>query len=416
MPNTELEIKLKQIPFSTSQQNDTIDGKLGNFRGLKIFSNTEIPNPDPTIKKDQLYDFAISTTEPDVATSSVTVESQPAVLIPASGTITLTSVQVGDTVQVNGLIYTAVNTGTNTTGGFAAGAGDDQADAVELRKAIRTDTRTATVPGGIVTGFSGNVIDIFATIPGTVGNAITLVQISGTMVTSGSGTLTGGIDADFVIINNLKYTAVNRSVPFDFTQFHSQASDSDTAADLNRAINGDSRKGFFGDVSATVSAAVVTLSQTKGGTGGNTTPITTSDDAVLNIPAGNLFTGGGATGPVTVNIASRSVEISEKIGDNPIKITGFFTGLLNDTTSTFHAIPKVEDAENIEYDLFYTAVGTGSITVDLFVVSVEAPEGLNAPIFPVLPNSIDPIQIEVVQRTSTGKRRVYDYFMISTQT
>jgi len=87
--------------------------------------------------------------------------------------------------------------------------------------------------------------------------------------------------------------------------------------------------------------------------------------------------------------------------------------LTNDTTAALFAIPKVNNNGNIDYDLIYTAVGAGAVTMDLDIVTLEVPVGATAPTFPVLENITDPVQVFSVLRESTGVVKIYDYFMLS---
>ncbi len=419
MVATEIEITIVEVPFSKTQVDSTVQGRLGGFRGIDIFHNSDKPNPDPAVRKTQLYDYVVASTEQDGnATATIEVKSTPDVKTTATGTITLSGVSLGDTVSINGLIYTASDTKSNDRDGKFLLTDFDTTTASELFKTIFKDRRTGTVATGVGTSHivPTNIVTVNSKVGGPIGNTITLVEISSSLATSGSGTLSGGLDADFVKVNGITYTAVT-GTKSNNQEFSVDGSFTDIATDLALSITNNQIQGTIGNVTATNAAAIVTCVQNTGGAIGNDTTITTSDDAVLDIPDTGLFSGAADTGPVTVNVACKSVDITEKIGDNPVQFVGFFTGIKNDSTATFRAIQKVGDQTVTEYDIIYTAVGdTPGITVDLFVVSIESPEGVKAPIFPVLPDSIDPIQINVVQRTSTGTRRIYDYFMLSTQT
>lgn len=107
--------------------------------------------------------------------------------IHATGTITLANVQAGDTVTINGFVFTAVT-------GLAADMtefsidGDDVTDAAEL-----SNTINARHPDVITTSVA-NVVTLTAIQPGSIGSSITLSETSVAMVLSGP-TLAGGVDA-----------------------------------------------------------------------------------------------------------------------------------------------------------------------------------------------------------------------------
>lgn len=404
MPTSQVDVTTKSIDESTSQQNTTVTGALAFFRGTTVHAVDTVPNPSSSIKKTNDYDFLISSVA-DAATGTVTSAS-PVANTFATGTATLTSVIATDTVTINGLIYLAVS-GTASEGEFDID-GDDNANAIELRNAINTDTRSGTL-GDLTATASTNVVTATTDVSGTGGNAITLTSQDGTIVVSGSGTLTGGVTADTVTINGLVYTAV-AGAKSDNTEFSIDSTDTATATDLAASVTADTRTGTLGDVIAESAVAIVTLTQTLGGTGGNATTLVSSDGTRLAV-SGATFSG-GTDGPVTVNIASRSITVSKSIG-TPVSVSSFFTSLTNDTTADFFAIPKENKNGNIDYDLIYTAVGAGAVTLDLNIVTLEVPVGATAPTFPVLPNITDPVQVFSVLRNTTGLVKIYDYFMLS---
>jgi len=404
MPTSQVDVTTKSIDESTSQQNTTATGALAFFRGTTVQPVDSVPNPSSSIKTTNDYDFLIASVA-DAATGTVTSAS-PVANTFATGTATLVSVIATDTVTINGLIYLAVS-GTASEGEFDID-GDDAANAIELRNAINTDTRTGTT-GDLTATASTNVVTATTDVAGTAGNAITLTSQDATITVSGAGTLTGGVTADIVTINGLIYTAV-AGVKADNTQFSIDSTDTATALDLSLSITADTRTGTLGDVIAVSAAAVVTCTQTLGGTAGNATTLTSSDGTRLAV-SGATFSG-GTDGPITVNIASRSITVAKSIG-TPVKTASFFTSLTNDTTAAFFAFPKVNKNGNIDYDLIYTAVSAGAVTLDLTIVTLEVPIGATAPTFPVLPNITDPVQVFSVLRETTGLVKIYDYFMLS---
>lgn len=126
----------------------------------------------------------------DVATGTGTATA-------ASATITFATALAGDTVTVNGLVYTAVAGAKADNTEFSIDTSDDAAG-IDLQDSIENDTRdgaediVATENTGVVT----ITAEILIQSP-TDGNAITLVSSNGTrLAVTGSGTLAGGVDGD----------------------------------------------------------------------------------------------------------------------------------------------------------------------------------------------------------------------------
>jgi hypothetical protein len=112
----------------------------------------------------------------------------------AMGTVVFTGVgTVGDTVTINGVVFTAIAAGATpaNTGQFALGT-TAATTAANLLAAARTNNSA----GVTVLNFSltGATITVSANAPGTAGNAYTLAKTS-TAVTVSGATLTGGAAA-----------------------------------------------------------------------------------------------------------------------------------------------------------------------------------------------------------------------------
>lgn len=113
--------------------------------------------------------------------------------VAADGTVTLASAQAGDTVTVNGLVYTAVAGAKSDNTEFSIDTSDTAA-ATDLADSITNDTRTGT-KYDVTAESAAAVVTITATEVGSGGNDITLVSSNGTrLAVSGAGTLTGGVD------------------------------------------------------------------------------------------------------------------------------------------------------------------------------------------------------------------------------
>ena len=108
----------------------------------------------------------------------------------ATGTVTLVGVLAGDTVTINGLVYTAVAGAKANNTQFSID-GTDNADATDLADSIANDSRTGTTLDVTATATT-NVVTVEETIGGTGGNAITLVSSNGTRLAVSGAILSGG--------------------------------------------------------------------------------------------------------------------------------------------------------------------------------------------------------------------------------
>lgn len=217
----------------------------------------------------------------------------------ATGTVTAASVQAADTVTINGLVYTAVAGAKADNTEFSIDTGDNEC-ATDLAASITADGRAGTT-GDTTAVAVGAVVTITTDVAGTGGNAITLVSSNGTrLAVSGSGTLTGGVNADTITANGLVYTAV-AGAKANNTQFSIDTSNNAAATDFADSVNNDVRAGTLNDLTAAVVTDTVTLTQTVAGAGGNATTLASSSDAVRLIISGATFSGGVDADTVTVN-------------------------------------------------------------------------------------------------------------------
>ena len=93
-------------------------------------------------------------------------------LVAASGTVTLVAVLAGDTVTINGLVYTAV-AGVKSDNTEFSIDGTDTVDAADLVDSITNDNaRQGTLADLIPTNVLG-VVTLFSTAIGAAGNAVT---------------------------------------------------------------------------------------------------------------------------------------------------------------------------------------------------------------------------------------------------
>lgn len=115
----------------------------------------------------------------------------------ASATITCALVQAGDTVTINGVVFTAIANASTPSGdqfriGTGGGSTQNNACATNLA-AIINATTTTKVPGYVYATRSGAVVTVSARAPGLLGNMCTLVSSdAGRLAVTGSGNLAGG--------------------------------------------------------------------------------------------------------------------------------------------------------------------------------------------------------------------------------
>lgn len=219
---------------------------------------------------------------------------------------------------------------------------------------------------------------------------------------------------DTVTINGVTYTAVD-GTKANNTQFSRDGMVSEAIDDLIDSISNDTRTGTLpGTITPSRDAtqeAQANLITSLPGTEGNA--ITLAEASAGIEVSGATFTG-GMDGPVTENVAVRQVTVPNEVGGIPVQITSFLTGL-ETTRAEMHVIPIGNRNGVSEYDVFWSATGTGSITVDLTVVTVRAPSNQPPSTFPDLPDQDDPTAFEAVLREDNGIEKVYDCFYLSTQ-
>lgn len=120
----------------------------------------------------------------------------------ASATITLATVLAGDTVTINGLVYTAVAGAKANNTEFSID-GVDTVDATDLVDSITNDVRAGIEDFSAASGGTA-VVTITAEIlvqSPTEGNSITLVSSNGTrLAVTGSGFLAGGVNGDSLTV------------------------------------------------------------------------------------------------------------------------------------------------------------------------------------------------------------------------
>jgi len=115
-----------------------------------------------------------------------------------------------------------------------------------------------------------------------------VIKPSKMVYATGTAQCTSVIATDTITVNGLLYTAVSGD-PADDTQF-SIGTDTACATSLARAVNGDSRAGTLGDVSATSTGDTVTFTSDRDGYDGNA--VTLSQTGGTITLSGATFSGG----------------------------------------------------------------------------------------------------------------------------
>jgi hypothetical protein len=303
------------------------------------------------------------------ATGSVTINSVTPTK--ASGTITLasavanafatntaqcTSVIAGDTITVNGLLYTAVAGAKADDTEFSVDT-SDTACAADLADSINNDVRVGTL-GDVSASPSTDTVTLTTDVEGTAGDAVTLAETGGT-ITLGGATFSGGVDADTVTVNGLVYTAV-AGAKADDTEFSIDTSDDAAATDLADSITNDTRTGTLNDVTAASVTDTVTATQTVGGTEGDATTLVSSNGTRLAV-SGATFSGGLDDAEVTM-ITVDSVDImsgAETAGEDADALAAQVAANITAHTST----PN------------YTATANGAVITILAVTSDTSVNG-----------------------------------------
>jgi len=123
----------------------------------------------------------------------------------ATGNLVITTAIAGNTVTINGLLYTAVaGVKTNNTE-FSIDTGDNET-ALDLAASINADVRVGTF-GDVSANPVLSAVVLTQTVIGIAGNATTLASTGGTIAISGA-TFTGGVDfEEYIITFNSEITS-----------------------------------------------------------------------------------------------------------------------------------------------------------------------------------------------------------------
>ena len=135
------------------------------------------------------------------------ISSGAGTAVASSGTVTLAGVLAGDTVTIDGNVYTAV-TGAKVNNTEFSIDGTDTADAADLADSIVNDSRatnyTATSDAAVVTVTSTEALP-------SDGDAITLASSNGTRLAVSGATLSGGVDLDTLTLTFDAYDPASKT-------------------------------------------------------------------------------------------------------------------------------------------------------------------------------------------------------------
>ena len=188
------------------------------------------------------------------------------------------------------------------------------------------------------------------------------------------------------------------------------------ASGLLESISNDTRTGTLpGTVTRSLDPeeeARINLMTSLPDTEGNASTLATTATSCVDL-SGSTFTG-GTNGPVTEKVLVKQFTVTNAVRGIPVRKTSFLTGLAN-TRQEIQVIPTSNRNVVAQYDVFWYATGTGSVKVDLIVVTVRVPSTQPMATFPEVPTQNDPTALEAVLRADTGIENTYDCFSLVKQ-
>ncbi len=191
---------------------------------------------------------------------------------------------------------------------------------VGLTGTVELDTGAS----GSVDGISVDGVEIMS---GANATAIMSSVASNTFAT-GTATVDTILAGTTLTANGLVFTAV-AGIKTDFTEFSVLGTDGDVASDLAHSIHNDTRSGTSGDISASSSGAVATMTTDVSGTGGNAITLVSSSGTELAVSGSGTFTGGVTAETLTVNGNAYTC-----VSDTPSDFTEFSNAVDDDATAT----------------------------------------------------------------------------------
>ena len=260
------------------------------------FVATIVSRPDDYVKNINSSTTVTVVTQPNInvqATGTITVTGTPNVLTFATGSIAVTGTPVAEETFVVGA-QTFTFKAVRAVAGEVTIDADNTTQAGNIVLAITTDLATVTA-----SSTEGNV-SLAAATAGAAGNSLALTEAATGIAVSGAGFLTGGLDADTLVVFDQTFTfKIARAVTGDITV---DADNTQQAANIVTAITAD-----VAEVTATNLLGVVSLVAVEEapriGDGGNSIILTESATGIAVSGAGT-FTGGVNADTITVDTAT----------------------------------------------------------------------------------------------------------------
>lgn len=194
-------------------------------------------------------------------------------------------------------------------GGGAALTNGDLADAVHELQGLR---QTVVTGGSADTKFNVAAIRQEDTVLSALNNnAGTITDITNTISivdcrASGTVTAASVVAADTVTVDGRVYTAIANDATVGLNQFRIGTTDTECATNLKNAINLGEQADATSKVTASSSAAVVTITARAEGTGGNSIALATSNNTRL-AKSGTTLANGTATGGIKSSGATNQI-------------------------------------------------------------------------------------------------------------
>jgi len=338
---------------------DTGDTETGTDLADSITNDSRSGDVDDITAVSVTGTVTITSTVRGTGGNAIPLSSSDGTRLAVSGAV-LSGGTDGDTVTINGLVYTAVVGVKADNTEFSADTGDNEC-AADLEDSITNDVRSGTL-GIVSASATTDTVTLTSDQAGTGGDVITLAE-TGTTITISGAVFSGGVDADIVSINGLDYTAV-AGVKSDNTEFSIDTSNDAAATDLTDSINNDVRVGTLDDLTASALTDTVTVTQTVGGAAGNATTLTSTGGARV-VLSGAVFTGGVTADTVECNGLTYTAVAGAK-SDN----TEFSIDTSNDAAATDLADAITNDARaGVLNDTTATA-NTDTVTITTSVGGV----------------------------------------------
>ncbi len=278
---------------------------VSNLNGVATVINSSLTGAEIAWDGSQFVVTSDSTGDGAEAVGTITLTGNPQYGVRATNTIELTAQpSPGDTVTIQGSVVTFVS---GTPGAAQVEIGTLVADTANN---LLTFLQNSAIANIALMTYSkiGNIVTITARIYGTAGNSYTLAK-SGTNITIGGGTFSGGIAADTLTVNGSAFTFV-AVVSAPTTQILVGPTAAATAANIKSVL---SASVISGVALASYANAdnVVTVTYGEAGTAGNSFTLAESSSAITVTAT---LSGGSQESSVGYATAGSGTDISSLLG------------------------------------------------------------------------------------------------------